>query len=65
MENQIDNSKEINVKGIILLSALILGGLTAWIATGTFLGVIGGTVAALVFAIIFITALLPNKPHDR
>jgi len=65
MEKQFEKENEINVKGIILLAGIILGGLTAWIAKGTFLGLIGGTVGGLVFAIVFITALLPNKPHDR
>ncbi len=65
MENHIEKENEINVKGIILLAGTILGGLTAWVAKGTFLGLIGGVVGGLVFAIIFITALLPNKPHDR
>ena len=40
MENQIENSKGINAKGIILLVGVILAALTAWVATGTFLGVI-------------------------
>lgn len=65
MENQIENSKEINVKGIILLVGTVLGALTAWVAKGTFLGLVGGLVGGLIFAIIFITALLPNKTHDR
>ncbi|GGE11932.1 MULTISPECIES: hypothetical protein [Sphingobacterium] len=65
MENQIENSNEVNVKGIILLVGTILGALTAWVATETFLGIITGLVGGLIFAIIFITALLPNKTHDR
>lgn len=65
MENQIENSKGINTKGIILLVGVILAALTAWVATGTFLGVIQGIVGGLVFAIIFISVLLPFKPHDR
>ncbi|MVZ63225.1 hypothetical protein [Sphingobacterium humi] len=65
MENQIENSKGINAKGIILLVGVILAALTAWVATGTFLGVIQGIVGGLVFAIIFISVLLPFKPHDR
>lgn len=65
MENQIENSNKINAKGIILLTAVVLGGLTAWVATGTFLGIIAGIVGGLVFAIIFISALLPHKSHDR
>lgn len=65
MENQIENSKGINTKGIILLVGVILAALTAWVATGTFLGLIQGIVGGLVFAIIFISVLLPFKPHDR
>ncbi|WKK58585.1 MULTISPECIES: hypothetical protein [unclassified Sphingobacterium] len=65
MENQIENSNGINVKGIILLVGVLLAALTAWVATGTFLGVITGTVAGLIFAIFFISVLLPYKKHDR
>lgn len=65
MENQIENSNEINAKGIILLVGVILGGLTAFVATHSLLGIIAGTVGGLIFAIIFISALLPHKPHDR
>jgi len=60
MENQIENSD-----GIILLVGVLLAALTAWVATGTFLGVITGTVAGLIFAIFFISVLLPYKKHDR
>jgi uncharacterized membrane protein len=65
MENQIENSKEINVKGIILLVGTILGALTGWVAKETFLGFAGGLFGGLIFAIIFISILLPNKTHDR
>ncbi|MGO1722398.1 MAG: hypothetical protein ACTHZ7_13245 [Sphingobacterium sp.] len=65
MENQIENSNPMNVKRIILLAGSILGALTAWLACETFLGVIGGLIGGFVFAIIFVTALLPHKPHDR
>ena len=65
MENQIENSNEINVKGIILLVGTILGALTAWVASGTFLSLIAGLIGGFIFAIIFISALLPEKSHDR
>ena len=65
MENQIENSNEINVKGIILLVGTILGALTAWVASGTFLSLIAGLIGGFTFAIIFISALLPQKSHDR
>ena len=65
MENQIENSNPINVKGIILLAGALLGALTAWLACDTFLGVLAGLIGGFVFAIIFVTVLLPHKPHDR
>ncbi len=65
MENQIEKSNQINAKGIIILVGTILAALTAWVATGTFLGVIAGLVGGFIFAIIFITVLLPFKSHDR
>ena len=65
MENQFENSNEINVKGIILLAGTILGALTGWVAKETFLGLAGGLVGGFIFAIIFISVLLPNKTHDR
>jgi len=65
MENQIENSKPMNVRGIILLVGAVLGALTAWLASGTFLGVLTGLIGGFVFGVIFVTALLPHKPHDR
>lgn len=65
MENQIEKSSEINVKGIILLVGTILGALTACIAAGTFLGVVKGLIGGLIFGALFITFILPRKTHDR
>ena len=65
MANQIEKTNEINPKSIILLVGTILGALTAWVAKGTFLGLITGLVGGLIFAIIFISVILPLKSHDR
>jgi len=65
MENQVENNENINVKGIILMSGILFGGLISIIACGTFLGFISGIVIGLIFAIFFISVFLPHKPSDR
>jgi len=65
MENQVENNENLNVKGIILLLGTIFGGLISIIACGTFLGFIAGLVIGLILAVVFISVILPYKPHDR
>ncbi|NGM65542.1 hypothetical protein [Sphingobacterium sp. SGR-19] len=65
MENQVENNENLNVKGIILLLGTVFGGLISIIACGTFLGFISGLVIGLIFAIFFISVILPHKPSDR
>lgn len=65
MENQVEKNENLNVKGIILLLGTIFGGLISIIACGTFLGFISGAIIGLIIAIVFISVLLPHKPHDR
>ncbi len=65
MENQVEKNETLNVKGIILLLGTVFGALISIITNGTFLGFIGGAVIGLVLAIVFISVILPHKPHDR
>jgi len=65
MENQVENNETVNVKGIILLLGTIFGGLISIVACGTFLGFVSGVVIGLVFAIFFISVILPHKESDR
>lgn len=65
MENQLKETEPLNVKGIILLVAAVFSGLIASIACGTFLSIIGGVVVGLIFAIFFISVLLPQRESDR
>lgn len=65
MENQVNDAQPLNVKGLILLIGTVFGALTAFASCGSFLSLIGGLVGGLVFAIFFISVLLPQKTHDR
>lgn len=65
MENQINETKPLNVKGLILLIGVVFGALIALAAYGTVLSTLGGVIGGLIFAAIFIAYLLPHKPHDR
>lgn len=65
MENQLNDSAPLNVKGIILLVAVVFSALIASVACGTLLSIIGGVVVGLVFAIFFISVLLPQRESDR
>jgi nicotinamide riboside transporter PnuC len=65
MENQINETKPLNVKGLILLIGTIFGALISFASCGTPLSIVGGLVGGLIFAIIFVTFLLPFKQHDR
>lgn len=65
MENQVENNVNLNVKGIILLIGTIFGGLISIVTSGTFLGFISGLVIGFIFAIFFVSVLLPHKPSDR
>ncbi|GAA4513619.1 MULTISPECIES: hypothetical protein [Sphingobacterium] len=64
MENQV-NEQPLNVKGLILLIGTILGALIAFASCGSFLSIIGGLIGGLIFAVFFITVLLPYKESDR
>lgn len=65
MKNQVKNSDQLNVQGLTVLIGVVFGAITAAVASGTFVGILIGAVIGLVTAIIFNTALLPQKPHDR
>jgi len=65
MENQVNETESLNVKGIILLVGTVFAALIASVACGTFLGVITGAIIGLIFAIFFISVLLPQKESDR
>lgn len=65
MENQINDSKPLNVKGIILLVAAVFSGLIGAISCGTLSGIITGVVIGLLFAVFFIAVLLPARDSDR
>ncbi len=65
MENQVENNEELNDKGLILIIGTIFGALISIVTTGTLLGFIIGGAIGLIFAIFFISAFLPHKPHDR
>lgn len=65
MENQLNDSKPLNVKGIIFLVATVFSALISIIACGTVWGVVTGVLIGLVFALFFILVLLPQKESDR
>jgi uncharacterized membrane protein YgaE (UPF0421/DUF939 family) len=65
MENQVTETKSLNVKGLILLIGVIFGALISFAANDTFLSIIGGAVVGLIIAILFNSYILPQKPHDR
>ncbi|GGH10033.1 hypothetical protein FAZ19_01510 [Sphingobacterium alkalisoli] len=65
MENQVTESKSLNVKSVILLIGVLFGALISFAANETFLSIIGGAVVGLVIAILFNSYILPQKPHDR
>lgn len=65
MENQINETKPLNVKGLILLIGTVFGAVIAFAACGSLLSIVGGLIGGLVFAVVFNTFLLPQKPHDR
>lgn len=65
MENQINDSKPLNVKGIILLVAAVFSGLIGAISCSTLSGIITGVVIGLLFAVFFIAVLLPARDSDR
>lgn len=66
MENQVENTEEtLNVKGIILLLGVIFGGLISIVTHGGILPFIIGGCIGLIVAIVFISACLPHKSHDR
>ncbi len=65
MENQVEKNETIDAKSIILLVGTVFGALISTVVSGTFLGFIGGIVIGLIFAIFFVSVLLPEKPSDR
>lgn len=65
MENQINETKPLNVKGLILLIGTVFGALISFAANGTPLSIVTGLIGGLIIAVIFNTFLLPHKPHDR
>lgn len=65
MENQINESKPVNVKGLVLLIGVVFGAFVSYAANGTFASIIGGLVGGLILAVFFNSVILPQKPHDR
>jgi len=65
MENQLNETQPLNVKGLILLIGTVFGALIAFAVCGSFLSIIGGLIGGLLFAVFFNTFLLPQKTHDR
>ncbi|WDF68806.1 hypothetical protein PQ465_00125 [Sphingobacterium oryzagri] len=65
MENQVEKNETLDVKGIIVLVGTVFGALISIVVSGTFLGFISGIVVGLIFAIFFVSVLLPHKPSDR
>lgn len=65
MENQINETKPLNAKGLILVIGVVFGALISFAANGTPLSILTGLIGGLVLAIIFNTFLLPHKSHDR
>jgi len=65
MENQLNETKPINVKGIIFLVAVVFSVLISLVASGTFVGVIKAIIVGLVIATFFVTVLLPERESDR
>lgn len=65
MENQINETKPLNVKGLILVIGVVFGALISFAANGTALSILTGIIGGLIIAVIFNTFLLPHKSHDR
>lgn len=65
MENQVEKNETLDAKSIILLVGTVFGALISIVVSGTFLGFISGIVVGLIFAVFFISVLLPHKPSDR
>ncbi|MFZ4862381.1 hypothetical protein ACL9RF_09360 [Sphingobacterium sp. Mn56C] len=65
MANQVNESQEINAKGLIILIGTIFGAIISFAVKGTFLSIVGGLVGGLILAIFFVNVLLPQKSHDR
>ncbi len=65
MENQVNETKPLNVKGIAFLVAAVFSGLIGAVACATFSGVIIGIIIGLIAATVFTTVLLPYKESDR
>jgi len=65
MQNQIEKTEALNVKGIVLLLGTVFGVLVSIPACGTFSGVLTGAVVGFALAVVFNIAILPHKPHDR
>ncbi|NGM63173.1 hypothetical protein G5B30_14785 [Sphingobacterium sp. SGG-5] len=65
MENQINETKPLNVKGLILLIGTVFGALIAFATCGSFLSIVGGLIGGFLFAVFFNTFLLPHRSHDR
>ncbi|NGF55588.1 hypothetical protein G5B00_03605 [Parapedobacter sp. SGR-10] len=65
MENQVNDTQPLNVKGLILLIGTVLGALIAFAVCGSFLSIIGGLIGGALFAVFFNAFLLPQKTHDR
>lgn len=65
MENQVDETKPLNVKGLILIIGTVFGALISFAVNGTALSIVGGLIGGLIVAVIFNSFLLPHKSHDR
>lgn len=65
MENQVNESQPLNVKGLILLIGTIFGAIISYATCGSFLSIIGGLVGGLIMSVIFINVFLPHKESDR
>lgn len=53
MENQVDETKPLNVKGLILIIGTVFGALISFAANGTALSILGGIIVGLIIATVF------------
>src|SRR5690606_18226657 len=65
MENQINETKSLNVKGLILLIGTVFVALIAFATFGSFLSVIGGLIGGFLSAVFFYIFLLHQIVHAR
>ena len=58
-------TKEVNVKGLIVLIGAVFGALIGGLTQESFVATIVGLIVGLIFAAFFTSVLLKDKPHDR